>query len=317
MSTIKVLLIADVPSNVRAELPARFPQVEFLEGQEPAPRDALLAQATITYGLPPLERLGAMPALRWIQLISAGVPQELCPLAQQHQVQVTNLAGLYGPSIAEHALGLMTILARNLQVALRQQAERRWERSLARTMTDLQEKTLAIVGLGNIGQSIARLGKAYGMRVLGCRRTGKPTPHVDRLYPLTELHAMLAEADIVAVAAPLTRHTEGMLGAAEFRAMKRGVMYINVSRGPIAEEATLVEALRSGHVGSAGLDVFATEPLPPDHPLWTMPRVVLTPHYSGETINLSDRPARRFVRNLSAWLDGQPLEGRVDLEWGY
>jgi phosphoglycerate dehydrogenase-like enzyme len=155
------------------------------------------------------------------------------------------------------------------------------------------------------------------MRVVGCRRTDRPTAEVDRVYPCRDLHAMLGEADYLAVAAPLTRHTEGLLGPAEFAALKRGAVYINVSRGGVAREQALLDALKSGQVAAAGLDVFAAEPLPAEHPLWMMPQVVITPHYSGETINYSSRPAERFARNLRAWLAGSELEGIVDLEWGY
>ena len=128
---------------------------------------------------------------------------------------------------------------------------------------------------------------------------------------------MLAEADVGAVAAPLTAATTGMLGAAEFAALKRGALYVNVSRGPVAQEAALLAALQSGHVAAAGLDVFAVEPLPPEHPFWTMPQVIISPHYSGETINQSSRPAERFARNLAAWSDAQSVEGVVDLAAGY
>src|SRR5262249_31169537 len=152
---------------------------------------------------------------------------------------------------------LMLILSRKMQVVLGNQRERRWDRSVADTMVDLHRKTLAVVGLGNIGQNIARLSRSLGMRVLGCRRTPRPTPYVDRVFPVVELRDMLAEADYLAVAAPLTRDTEGMLGPAEFQALKRGAIYINVSRGPVAQEPALLAALQSGHVAAAGLDVFA------------------------------------------------------------
>src|SRR5262249_37168904 len=155
------------------------------------------------------------------------------------------------------------------------------------------------------------------MRVLGCRRTNLPSPLVDRLYPLAELHSLLAEADYVAVAAPLTAQTQGMLGSAEFAAMKKEVIYINVSRGAVAEEKALLSALQSGQVAAAGLDVYADEPLRPEHPFWTMPQVIVSPHYSGETINNSSLPLERFMRNLRAWSSGRELEGMVDLEWGY
>jgi phosphoglycerate dehydrogenase-like enzyme len=317
MSRPQVLLIAEMPEPARARLPGEFPGCDFLDGRDAGALDRHLGRAAVTYGLPPVGRLHEAPNLRWVQLISAGVPAEVCPPARERGLTVTNLAGLYGPSIAEHALALMTILSRNLHTALRNQQARRWDREVARGMADLHEKTLAVLGLGNIGQAIARLGRAYGMRVLGLRRRSLPCCLVDRLYTRDELTAMVAEADVVAVALPLTSHTEGMLGPAEFAAMKRGTLYVNVSRGAVAREAALLEALRSGKVAGAGLDVSATEPLPPDHPFWGMPQVIVSPHYSGETVNNSALPAERFARNLRAWLAGGELEGVVDLEWGY
>jgi D-2-hydroxyacid dehydrogenase (NADP+) len=317
MSKPQVLILAWLPDGRLPRLHAQFPQLDFIDARDPAGFERAFPTAAITYGLPPIARLAEAPALRWIQLISAGVPQDLCPAAHQRGVTVTNLAGLYGPSIAEHAFALLGMLARNLHTAFRNQQQVRWDRDVCRTMFDLHGKTLAVVGLGNIGQAVARLGRAYGMRVLGCRRTDRPTPGVDRVYPCRDLRAMLAEADVVAVTAPLTRHTEGMLGPAEFQALKRGAVYINVSRGGIAEEKALLAALESGQVAAAGLDVYATEPLPPEHPFWKMPQVVVSPHYSGEVINNSARPVERFERNLTNWLAGHPLEGTVDLEWGY
>jgi phosphoglycerate dehydrogenase-like enzyme len=299
-----------------SELRAECNELQFVQS-EPENAAAHMGTATIAYGLPPLADLKQASALRWLQLTSAGVPQELCQPAGERGLVITNLAGLYGSSIAEHALALMVLLARNLHVAVLQQRERRWSRSIMCGMSDLQGKTLGVLGMGNIGQNIARLARAHGMRVLGWRRTDRPTPFVDRLYRPDELHALLALADYVAVALPLTAHTSGLLGRAEFQAMKRGVTYINVSRGGVAREGALLEALRSGQAAGAGLDVFAAEPLPPEHPLWSMPQVVVSPHCSGETVNQSALPGERFARNLRSWLAGKPLEGMVDLAWGY
>jgi phosphoglycerate dehydrogenase-like enzyme len=317
MSKPIVAVGAWLPEDVLPRWTAEFSGVEFRDAREPAALDRCLADAVITYGLPPVSRLADASQLRWIQLISAGVPRDLCSPAQQRGITVTNLAGLYGPSIGEHAFALLVTLARNLHVAFRNQADRRWDRTIADTMTDLHGRTLAIVGLGNIGQSIARLGRAYGLRVVGCRRTERPAPFVDRVYPPSEIAAMLSEADFLAIAAPQTPHTEGMLGPAEFAALKPGCIYVNVSRGGIAQEPALLAALESGRVRAAGLDVFAVEPLPSDHPFWRMPNVLVSPHYSGETINTSSRPAERFARNLRNWLSSAPLEGVVDLQWGY
>lgn len=313
-----VLVLAWVPDGALSRLAAAFPTLEFIDGRDPALRDRHLARAAITYGPLSPDQLGKAEQLRWVQLSSAGVPPALCQAAIPRGLTITNLAGLYGPAIAEHALALMTILARNLHLALRNQHQARWDRSIAQTMRNLHGQTLAIIGLGNIGRAIARLARAYGMRIVGCQwPEDVPVPEVDQVYPGHELHAMLVEADVVAVAAPLTEQTEGMLGSAEFAAMKRGVLYINVSRGPVAQEAALLDALRSGQVGGAGLDVFAVEPLPSDHPLWAMPQVVISPHFSGETVNNSSLPVERFQRNLHNWLNNRPLEGLVDPQRGF
>lgn len=312
-----VAILEWLPDIVHARLQAEFPELQIVDACQPAAREAHLPRADITFGLPPLAALATESKLRWIQLASAGVPLELCKSARQRQLTITNLAGLYGPTIAEHTFGLMLLLARRLHVALRQQQERRWDRTLRESMSDLHGRTLAVLGLGNIGQHVARLGRAFGMRVLGCRRTDRATPLVDRLYLLSELPAMLAEADYLVVAVPLTARTEGMLGAPEFAALKPGAVYVNVSRGGVAREDALLAALRSGQVAAAALDVFATEPLPSEHPFWTMPQLIVSPHYSGETVNQSTLPGERFIRNLRSWLEGEPLEGRVDLDRGY
>jgi D-2-hydroxyacid dehydrogenase (NADP+) len=317
MSKLRIIVAAWMPDGVFEKLAMRRPEFEWIDAREPALLDKALSSANILYGLPPLGRLVEAPELRWIQLISAGVPGELCLIAQEQKMIVTNLAGLYGNSIAEHAFALMTALARRLHIAFRNQPARIWEGGIGRGMFDLHGKTLAVVGMGDIGRAIARLARAYGMRVVGCRRTDRLTHEVDRLYPLSQLHAMLAEGDFVVAAVPLIASTKGMLGPAEFAAMKRGGIYVNVSRGPIAQEAALLDALKSGHIAAAGLDVFSSEPLPSDHPLWTTPQVVISPHCAGEVINQSDRPAERFARNLAAWIMGRALEGVVNLAWGY
>lgn len=317
MANPVVLVAGWLPEGALSRLTAEFQGLEFVDARDPAVFEPHSGRAAVIYGSPSVPSLASATSLRWLQLMYAGVPQDLCPLARSQGILLTNMAGLYGPSIAEHALGLMTMLARSFHVVVRNQEQRRWDREVAQTMSDLQGKTLALVGVGNIGQAVARLARAYGMRVLGWRRTERPTPYVDRMYPRGELHAMLAEADYVLVAAPLTPHTDGLLGSAEFRAMKRGAVYVNVSRGGVAQEAALLDALRTGHLAAAGLDVFAVEPLPPDHPLWMMPQVLISPHYAGEVVNASALPAERFARNLRRWVANQELEGVVNLDWGY
>lgn len=314
MSGPLVLVFHWLPDGELARWRKEFSSCEFVDGPSNLER---LADAAVCYGLPDLELLANAKKLRWLQLGSAGVPHALCPIATQLNITVTNLAGLYGPTIAEHALAMLLFLARNLHSAARNQTKEKWDRSVATGLRDLHGHTLAILGLGNIGRAIGRLARGFGMRVIGCRRTPEPVPGVDQVYGPNALRAMLRDADHLAVAAPWTKETEGMLGHEEFAALKAGAFYINVSRGNVAREEALLAALQSGHLAGAGLDVFTVEPLAPGHPFWSMPNVLISPHYSGETVNTGPLPAQRFVRNLNAWLAGRPLEGMVRLEHGY
>src|SRR5262249_43282765 len=196
-----------LPDGELARWTKEFPDCVLIDARDAKVAAREMPRATIAYGLPDIKAIPDAKALRWIQLASAGVPAALCPVAIEQNIRVTNLAGLYGPTIAEHAIALMLILSRNLNVAQTNQRDKKWDRTVANTMRDLHGKTVAVVGLGNIGQNIARLAKSLGMRVVGCRRTAKPTPFTDRVYDVAEMKPMLAEADYVAVAAPLTNET--------------------------------------------------------------------------------------------------------------
>ena len=155
------------------------------------------------------------------------------------------------------------------------------------------------------------------MRVVGCRRTMRFTPDVDQVYDCRDLAAMFRETNVVAVAAPWTRLTEGMIGERELNSLPPGSLLVNISRGQVVQEEAMIGALVSGRLAGAGLDAFCTEPLPPDHRLWTMPQVIVSPHYSGETVNRSARPGRRLIDNLRRFLDRRPMLGTVDVTLGY
>jgi phosphoglycerate dehydrogenase-like enzyme len=317
MSKDLVLLLDQIKDDTAAQLTKELPELDFIDARQEDVRNEHLAEAIITYGKPSLQQLPEARKLRWISLLSAGVPRTLCAAAQEQGIVITNLAGLYGLTIAEHTLALMTVLARNLHLAVRNQVAHRWDSTIARGINTLCGQTVAIVGMGNIGQAIGRLAQAHGMRVIGCRRRDQPTPYADRIFPLSELRSLLAQGDFVVVAAPLTSESSALLGRDEFAAMKPGAFFLNISRGKVADEVAMLEALRSGHLAGAGLDVFGVEPLPADHPFWDMPQVIITPHYSGDPVNAGPLPLERFRRNLRRWRDGRPLEHIVDLEQGY
>ena len=187
MSKPRLLVLSWLPDGLLPQLAARFPAFEWIDARDAAVFESHLAAANIIYGLPTVAQIPEMTALRWIQLTVGRRAAGFVSRRAAAGITITNLSGLYGPSIAEHAFALLTMLTRQLHTALRQQVQGRWERGVAKQMIDLHGRTLAVVGLGDIGRSIARLGRAYGMRVIGCLRSDRQTPGVDRVFPCKEL----------------------------------------------------------------------------------------------------------------------------------
>jgi phosphoglycerate dehydrogenase-like enzyme len=221
------------------------------------------------------------PKLTWMHFLTAGRDGfDGIPLPEQ--VQTTGVAGAFAPAVAEHAMALMLALARKLPVALQQQADRRWDRSLASSMTSLEGRTMLIVGLGQIGREIARRARVFGVTTIGVTRDGRADDAVDDCLPLSDLHAGLARSDIVVLSIALTPQTRHLLDREAFAACQPGTVLINVARGGVVDQAALCDALASGHLAGAGLDVVEPEPLPADDPLWQQPNLIVTPHLAVE-----------------------------------
>jgi phosphoglycerate dehydrogenase-like enzyme len=250
--------------------------------------------------------------LRWLQAMAAGVEWALVPELPS-DVVVTRAPGIFGPWMAEYTIGWCTWVTQRMQTYRDAQRRRDW---IGTTMPDrLRGKTMAIVGLGDIGRSIARAARGPGMRVIGVSRSGAPVPGVVRVFRPRALVRALAQADFAVVVLPLTAATRGMIGAAELAAMKPGAWLLNIGRGPVVDEAALVDALRARRIGGAVLDVFAEEPLPRDHPLWGLDNVVITPHVSGPSTPEEIAPI--FADNLRRWLAGRRLRHVVSRARGY
>lgn len=263
--------------------------------------------------------LAAARRLRWTMVMGGGVESHLTPELRRSGILVTATKGPMGVLMAEHAMALLLALARDLRAFARDQEERRWRPyAERRPFVELSGKTIAILGVGSVGSVLARMCKlGFGMRVLGMARARRGDQNVDRYVERTELRAALREADVVALTLPLTPATERIVDAAALAAMKPGALLLNVSRGRLVDEAALAGALRSGHLGGAGLDVFEVEPLPAGSPLWAMPNVVITPHTSAITERLGDHFAAFWSDNIRRFAEGQPLLGVVDVEEGY
>ena len=255
---------------------------------------------------------GKAPRLRWLQAMGAGVDWVLVPELPA-AVTVTRVPGVFGPWMAEYVLGWCGFVTQRVETYRAMQRERRWDDLVIPAR--LRGTTLAIVGLGDIGRAIARAARAVGMRVVGVSRRGAAVPGVDRVYRTRDRARALAMADWVVLTVPLTPETRGLIGAAELGAMPPGAWLINIARGAIVDDTALLDALRGRTIAGAILDVFATEPLPADHPLWGLDNAVITPHISGPST--PDEIAPVFADNLARFLSGRRLRHVVDRRRGY
>lgn len=252
--------------------------------------------------------------LQWLQSWAAGPNEVLYPEMVASPVTVTCCKGNGAIPLAEHAMMLMLMLNRNAMRWIRAQDDHRWDRF---PHPELNGLTCGIIGLGHSGQDLALKAKAFHMRVLGVRRSNTPTPNVDRLYPREQLHDVLGQSDFVVVTAPRTPETTGMLGEAEFHAMKQSAYFVCFSRGGIADDAALLRALREGWIAGAGIDAHAQEPLPSDSPFWSAPNTIITPHNGATTPKTRQRGVDIFVENLKRYTAGQPMLNVVDKHAGY
>lgn len=265
-----------------------------------------------TVGAP---ELAAARDLLWVHSWAAGANADLTPEMVASPVILTSSVGNGAVPLAEHSILLMLMLNRDVPRWARAQAEHRWDRH---THGELIGQTLGIVGLGHSGADLAIKAQAFHMRVLGVRRRAELVVEgVDRMYPIDQLHAFLAECDFVVVTAPITPQTAGMFGEQEFRAMKDTAMWICISRGGIADDGALLSALEQGWIAGAGLDAHGTEPLPPDSPFWDLPNVIVTPHNGATTEATAQRGVDIFVDNLRRFVRAEPLVNLVDKSAGY
>lgn len=317
--------LKDASSLVRAELSGDSSSKEQL--------DALLAEAEVIYGCwshhpgsdLPLNLIARALRLKWVHSQSAGVDSFLDPLQAaitsntdiaRSRVIVTNASGTHTTAMAELVLENMLQLAKQAPARFRWQQERRW---VEFSPALLRSRTVGIMGMG-YGREVARLAKAFGMRVMATRRTVRPNdrmPNVDVLLPPEQLPRLLAESDYVVVLIPLTPETFKMFGEKEFRAMKSTAYLINISRGNVIDEAAMIRALEEGWIAGAGLDVFAEEPLPPGNRLWELPNVVYSAHVGGDYQGNLEKITVQFGVNLVRYLDGKRLYNVINKKKGY
>lgn len=280
--------------------------------------DTALADAEIVYGLRlPRDLITRAPKLKWVQVSSAGVDRFLDDDFRNSPVIMTNASGIHATPIGEFVMEQMLMFAKNASFCFELKQKKQWQHYAPSV---LRGKTVGIVGLGNIGKEVARLSKAFGMRVVAIRRSIPRTQrarNVDLMLPRQELSRLLAESDYVVITLPYTRETHSLFGETELRAMKPSAYLINIGRGGIIDEDILARALSENWIAGAGLDVFAAEPLPPESQLWELPNLLFSPHVSGDMEDYIGHATEVFSKNLKRYLEGKRLLNIVDKQRGY
>ncbi len=258
------------------------------------------------------------PNVRWIQATSAGIGQLVHRLGYAQRMPdtvFTTASGVHAIPLAEFSLMSMMAFRKRLIGTLEDQARHHWERYAG---TDLEGRSLVLVGMGSIGTAVARMARAFGMRTVGVKRTvdgvDPDSLYLDALHGFADLHVAIGGAEHIVLGAPHTPETEGLIGETELALLAPGAVVVNVSRGALLDEAALADALQSGHLAGAALDVFAEEPLPADSPLWDMPNVIVSPHSASTSDRENGRITDLFCENLRRYLAGEPLLNVLDTE---
>jgi phosphoglycerate dehydrogenase-like enzyme len=316
----KRILVGGWIPQLAQTLQPEFPGIEFVTADSPADAASKAAGVDAAIGVCSPAIVAAGKSIRWIQLISAGA--EYCvsiPAVRERDILVTNMQRIGGPIIAEHVMAMTLAFSRGLDVYIPQRATKEWRQSVPPgRMAVVAGKTLLVVGLGGIGSEVAKRAHALGMRVTATRASGRSGPdYVSYVGLPEELPKLASEADFVVNTAPLTPQTTGIFDAAFFAKMKPSAYFINVARGRSVVTSALVDALESRRIAGAGLDVTDPEPLPPDHPLWRAPNVIITPHVANDSDLGYDSQVAVIEENLRRYLAGDRMLSVVDVARGY
>lgn len=340
METINVLVTMPFPESLMSKLATVSPRLNVMQREAKVAEDYsdITGEIDVLYASWRAETLpnpGEAPRLRWVQLHSAGIDQILeHPVYTESQIMITTTSGIHAIPMAEYTMAQVLAFAHHLPSMFEDKANAtwphgRWDRYVP---GELRGATIGIVGYGSIGREIARLAQAFGMRVLAMKRNvrsvtdeayslpglGDPEGDIpERIYPPEALRSFVSECDYVVLTTPLTPSTYHMIDAAALVAMKPGAVLINIARGDVVDEQALAAALEKGTIAGAALDVFSTEPLTPDSPLWKLTNTIISPHVSGFTPQYDERATDLFAENLRRFIAGESLLNLVDREHGY
>ena len=281
--------------------------------EKPSAEQMARTEALMAYGAP-AGMLPAMPKLRWVQAMTAGVEGWIALPDLPSNLTLTCARGTHQESMPENIIGALLYVAKPYAAAVENQKRGKWVHAAAQPLTG---KTLGILGLGAIGQDVARIAAALGLRVIGTRRRPEPIPDVAEVLPPDGTSRVLAESDFVLLLLPATAQTDNFINAERLAMMKPTAWLLNFGRGHLIKDDDLVAAVRARKIAGAVLDVFRQEPLPADHPFWTTEGIIVLPHIGGPHPQRDRFVARLFADNLGRFLDGKPLKEVVDRAAGY
>lgn len=314
-----MVIVHALTSEQQERITAIAPDWKIVQGKGTEEWEPFLREAEIVVGwneAASRECLQPASNLRWVQCWGAGVDWLPLHAFDEMGVKLTTVSGVHAFPISETVFAMILSLTRKVHSSIRRQMAKQWENPA--NLGEIHGKVLGIIGVGAIGEEIARLAKAFNMRVVGVRRSGEDAPNVDQMYDLHGLHEVLAVSDYVVVTLPLTNETRHLFGRTEFECMKPTAYFVNVGRGGTTDTEALLAALKEGSIAGAGLDVFEQEPLPLDHPLWELEQVMITPHNAGLTSAYGERAFEILACNLQNYIEGrEPSLNRVDLKKQY
>ncbi len=328
---MKLVLHPPIDQPRLEQLRAAAPSLSIVNCETHAAAVQEMSDATAFFGRIDRELLAASGSLNWVQSPTASLEHYVFPELIEHPCTLTNMRGLFSDVIADHVLGYLLCIARNLHLYMRQQMQHRWEpvggestrpgydtgpghaSPIDHAHRRLADCSLGIVGVGAIGSEIGQRAAAFGMTIRGIDPLVNVVPGViEPVWPLERLPDLLAASDFVVIAAPHTPHTEKMFRREQFAQMRPEAWLVNIGRGAIVDLADLTEALQNGTIAGAALDVFEQEPLPPDHPLWDMPNVLMTPHIAAASPRVPERHLETLLENVRRYAVGEPLLNIVD-----
>ncbi len=318
MTKRKLIISQNLNEILLQKIQELIPEWTVITGRSPEKWRDHIADAEVIAGWKAEMSVSiAASDVKWIQTWSAGVNALPLDNLEQKNVQITTANGVHAYPISETIFALMLALTRKVDTYIKQQQTRTWHH--AHMKQEIHEKTIGIIGVGKIGKETAKIAKAFGMTVLGMRHSGKSEEFVDEMFTQKQLIDLLPRCDYIVVTLPLTPETRNMFGKNEFKLMKRSAFFINIGRGNLVIQIELIQALKDKDIAGAGLDVFETEPLPENSPLWELNNVIITPHTSGNTEFYDQRLIQDiFMPNLKDYLNGKtPSTNLLDYKKGY